>query len=158
MTILLSDYWMGRDKLYPLQLTIEVQANAAKTIARWNALLARAAADNVYLQADSNGSIVTSGWRPREVNDATSNAAANSRHITGEAMDGRDLKMLRPFARWCLRNLTVLQSLGLWMEDPRWTPDWVHLQIVPPLSGHRVFIPSSAPPICAALPEQQTAA
>ena len=40
------------------------------------------------------------------------------------------------------------------MEDPQWTPTWVHLQIVPPGSRRRVYIPSSKPALAAKLPEQ----
>jgi hypothetical protein len=47
-----------------------------------------------------------------------------------------------------------LALVGLWLEDPRWCPDWVHLQTRPPLSARRVFVPSMAPPKVAPLPEQ----
>jgi hypothetical protein len=74
--------------------------------------------------------------------------------MTGCAVDICDVVPERTLARWCLRNLVFLAEVGLWMEDPRWTPGWVHLQSVPPRSGGRVFIPSAAPALCAALPEQ----
>jgi hypothetical protein len=56
--------------------------------------------------------------------------------------------------RWCLRNLNEMETIGLWMENARWTPTWVHLQTVPPLSGHRVYVPSALPPKAPSLPEQ----
>jgi hypothetical protein len=51
----------------------------------------------------------------------------------------------------------LLQEIGLWIENPMWTPTWVHLQIVPPHSGRRIFVPSENPPLAAALPEQERA-
>jgi hypothetical protein len=44
------------------------------------------------------------------------------------------------------------------MEDPQWTPTWVHLQMVPPGSHRRVYCPSSKPPMVAKLPEQEGSA
>jgi hypothetical protein len=60
----------------------------------------------------------------------------------------------RTFAEWCVNNKHVLAALGLYMEDPRWTPGWVHLQRVPPKSGKRVYIPSTQPALAPALPGQ----
>lgn len=154
---------MGRDALYPAELTFAVRANAEETVRRWNLLLARAGEDGVGL-VEENGSPVASGWRPRAVNEATSNAAAASTHIAGEALDGRDSKPERHFARWCLQHLSVLEEIGLWIEDPRWTwrePEgqpWVHGQIRPPHSGLRVYRPSMHEALASALPEQATQA
>lgn len=35
----------------------------------------------------------------------------------------------------------MLTSYGLWREAPPSTPGWVHVQSVPPKSGHRTFFP-----------------
>jgi hypothetical protein len=135
-----------------------VAANAHVLIERVNLVLARAAADGVFPGVDArSGNAVASGWRPREVNDATGNASKTSRHIVGCAIDVRDDVPERLLARWCLRHREVLEEAGLWMEDPQWTPSWVHLQSVPPASGNRVFIPSDTPALAAKLPEQRTA-
>jgi Peptidase M15. len=40
---------------------------------------------------------------------------------------------------WCLSNLDVLERAGLWLEDPRYTIGWVHLDRKP--RKNRVFIP-----------------
>lgn len=143
--ITLSDYWMGRNKLYAKAWTGTIQINGCKTVERVNRLLA-------LFEKDTGIKLFTvnSGWRPVEVNDATSNAGKNSRHITAEACDMRDTAA-RDFAQWCLNNLDQLSQLGLWMERPQWTPTWVHLQIVAPGSGHRVYIPSTRPPLVKAL-------
>lgn len=150
-----SDYFMGRDLAYPQRLTDEIRTNAAELLGRVNLLLTWALRDNVRPALDARTvSHVASGWRPPEINDATANAAKQSRHLTGEAIDLRD-NGTRDLARWCLRNLDALEEIGLWMEDPQWTPTWLHLQIVPPSSRRRVYCPSSKPPLVARLPEQE---
>lgn len=62
----------------------------------------------------------------------------------------------RALAAWCVANPQILAALGLYMEDPRWTPGWVHLQRVPPKSGKRIYIPSTSAPLAPALPGQKS--
>lgn len=158
--IALDHYWMGRDRRYSAELTHEIIQNAQFLLDRVNAVLDIASAEGVEPMYDGSGSCVASGWRPAGVNDATANAAKGSAHLVGLGVDLRDAAPDRPLARWCLRNLHVLESAGLYMEDPRWTwnaphgTPWVHLQTRAPRSGNRVFIPSTAPALAAALPEQ----
>lgn len=147
--ITIEQYFMGRDTLYPAECNATIRGNADRTVLLTNQLKQIAEIRDEFVFADPE---VASGWRPAAVNDATSHAAAHSRHITAQALDTHDPKRL--FARWCLSNLHELEQIGLWMENPRWTPHWVHLQTVPPGSGHRVYIPSSAPPLAPSLPEQ----
>jgi hypothetical protein len=155
--ITLADYWMGRDVEYAGEVTKEIIDNALVLIERVNRVLERAEEDGVEPGIDHDtGTAVSSGWRPKAVNSATPNASRTSRHMTGCAVDLCDIVPERALARWCLRNPLVLAELGLWMEDPRWTPTWVHLQSIAPRSGDRVFVPSAAPALCAALPEQMT--
>ena len=155
--IIATDYYLGRDEAYPEHLTDEIRTHVAELLGRVNLLLSWAYADNVRPALDARTRChVASGWRPPPVNDATANAATASRHLTGEAIDLRDTGN-RDLARWCLRNLDALQEIGLWMEDPQWTPSWVHLQIVPPKSRNRVYIPSTKPALVAKLPEQEAA-
>ena len=126
---------MGRDVTHKDELTDEIRANAQRTVDAANELLARAGRSDIHT--------VNSGWRPATVNEATANAASSSRHLTGQAVDLPDAD--RTLATWCADNLDVAAEIGLWFEDFRWTPTWVHCQIVPPKSGKRVYIPSSAP-------------
>ena len=155
--ISLADYWMGRDLVYPRALTHEMIQNAQLLVDRVNLLLARAEEDCVSpAQDERTGTWVASGWRPPAVNDRTSNAANASTHLVGLGVDLQDWPDRR-LARWCLRHPEHLEEAGLWMEDPRWTPDWVHLQARPPGSGRRVYVPSAAPALAAALPEQRVA-
>lgn len=128
---------MGRDKTHPDELTDEIIKNAQITVDRTNELLARAGRSDVHE--------VRSGWRPSGINEATSNAASHSRHLTGQAVDLADDD--RTLATWCVDNLDDLAAVGLWMEDPRWTPTWVHLQVVPPKSQKTVYQPSTAKPL-----------
>lgn len=139
--ITIEAYFKGRDTAYAEALTFPIRRNAVKTVAAVNRLLA--------LAGFEREEAVASGWRPPAVNDATQNAAAGSKHLTAEAVDVLDRE--RALARWCLDHQDKLEEVGLWMEDPRWTwsPNgnhWVHLQIVPPRSGRRVFIPNHMPP------------
>jgi hypothetical protein len=154
MTITLQQYWNGRDAAYAEDFTLVVQRNAATLLAAVNELLTAAEDEGVTALG------VASGWRPQALNDRTAHAGKHSKHITGEAVDLED-NQERGLARWCLRNLEMLEVLGLWMERPQWTGGqhpWVHLQSSPPGSGKRVFIPSTAPPLAQALPEESALA
>lgn len=131
-----SAYWMGRDVKYASELTGEIEENAKELIGRVNNLLAS------LLMGERE---VRSGWRPQGVNDATKNAAASSKHITGQAVDLADND--RSLAKAIMLDPEALETFGLWMEDTRWTPTWVHLQSVPPKSGKRIYIPNSSPPL-----------
>lgn len=152
--ITMTQYWMGRDAKYPSELSSEIRANAEELVGKVNALLLMAEGAGVEPGTSVRGDAIASGWRPAAVNDKTSNAAASSKHLTGEAVDLADTRP-RALARWCLQNPDALEQLGLYMEDPRWTPSWVHLQSRPPRSGLRVYRPSSAPALAKALPEQE---
>lgn len=152
--ITLSNYFMGRDRTHEAQCTDEIRTNAARTVERVNRVLARAEDAGVFPGIDEvTGTAVASGWRPPAINSRTQNAATGSRHVRAKACDLQDTPE-RDLARWCLRNLDSLQEIGLWMEDPQWTPDWVHLQTEPPGSGRRVYRPSMAEALVAKLPEQ----
>ena len=147
MMLALADYWMGRDARYPDELNPAINENAVELLGRVNLLMSWALPEGV-----GHGG-VASGWRPRFVNEATANAALGSKHLTGRAIDLRD-DTDRSLARWCLRNQDALAECGLWMEDPQWTPSWIHLQSVPPGSGRRIYVPTTKPALIAKLPEQ----
>jgi hypothetical protein len=125
--ISVAEYYMGRDKKYPL--TEALRENAEETVAKANALLSRFGETRK----------VASGWRPPAVNAVTQNAAKKSLHMTCEAVDLEDHDGM--LDDWCLERPEVLQELGLWQEHPSATKGWCHLQIVPPRSGKRVFYP-----------------
>lgn len=79
--------------------------------------------------------------------------AKTSSHKDANGVDVFD--PARVFAAWCVANPQILASLGLYMEDPRWTPGWVHLQRIPPKSGKRIYIPSTSAPLAPALTGQK---
>lgn len=137
--ITIEDYFAGRDKAYPKDLTDEIRRAAEDTVSRINLLLFHAVKDGLVLIASNKRSLVNSGWRPPAINAATKGAAARSRHMTGQACDVSD--PTGTFKKWCLANLDELAAIGLWMESPEATPTWCHLQTVPPHSGNRVFHP-----------------
>lgn len=139
-SITMADYWMGRDDLYPLQLSTEIRANAMRTVALANDLLEIAAAVGVYPTGGKYG-VVRSGWRPPAVNAATLGAAPSSKHLTGRAIDINDDE--GDIDEWLMSDAgqAALTKIGLWIEHPAATKTWSHWQIVPPNSGRRVFYP-----------------
>lgn len=152
--ITLEQYYMGRDQLFPGYVTPEYEANARELLTRVNAVLYYAKQDNVEPGIDEvTGNFVASGLRTPAINDRTKNAAIGSSHLTCEGIDLQEV-LYRKLARWSLQNQDILVEHDLWMEDPRWTPTWVHWQSRPPKSGRRIYIPSKNPPLVAALPEQ----
>lgn len=86
---------------------------------------------------------VTSGLRSQADQARINPGAPQSKHLLGAACDIADDGSLRD---WVLQNLQMMKDLGLFFEDFRWTKGWVHFQCLPPTSGHRIFVPSSAPP------------
>lgn len=88
--------------------------------------------------------VVSSGYRPPEVNAETPGAAKDSNHMLCRAVDIADPD--GRFTDWCSKNMDLMAHFELWQEDPRWTKGWVHLQSVPPKSQHRIFIPFKGPP------------
>jgi len=95
--------------------------------------------------------VPTNGYRSPAVNAAVG-GASNSAHMSGQAVDISDPMPARSFARFCLKHLDLLEECGLWMEDPQWTPGWVHLQIRP--LTVRVFVPNRSAPLAPKLVEQ----
>lgn len=140
--ITLQAFYKGRDIQNREELTDEIRENAVDVVGRVNDLLQRANLKSI--------SAVSSGWRPKGVNDATANAAKGSKHLTGQAVDIADPD--RTLAGWCADNTDVLDDVGLWIESPQYTPTWVHFQSVPPKSGRRIFIPNSSPPLDPSFP------
>lgn len=102
--------------------------------------------------------VVTSGYRSKEdqfriykeINDDRKQRGLpelrvplGSMHLRGAAADIADPD--RELASWCKVNETKLYEWGLWVEDLGETENgrrsWVHLQVLPPRSGSRFFLP-----------------
>lgn len=98
---------------------------------------------NLLEKASSLIFVVTSGLRSEQQQSDLilqgKTMAFHSKHLTGQAADIYDpSKVLQS---WCLANVERLEGIGVWCEDFRSTPNWVHFQIVSPVSEHRFFIP-----------------
>lgn len=111
-----------------------VRANADFLLERVNALL-----DELPQIPAAVERIVNSGWRPASYNATVPNAAPNSRHITGQAIDIRDPD--GELDEFLFNNPQFLSRFQLWMEHPLSSKGWTHLQSVPPRSGNRIFFP-----------------
>lgn len=62
-----------------------------------------------------------------------------SQHLTGRAIDIQDGD--GKLKKWIQENVSKLEEVGLYVEDFRYTKNWVHLQSTAPKSGSRFFIP-----------------
>lgn len=139
--ISLPEYLMGRDEMYPDELTPEIKANAEETVEKVNRLINEMRDDGLPLPKNKLGSLVNSGWRPPQVNTQTKNAAPMSKHMTGQACDLYDPEGDIDNFLMSGMGQAKLAELGLWMEHPSATKGWAHVQTVAPRSGHRVFYP-----------------
>jgi len=84
---------------------------------------------------------VSSGYRPPAAN-AAAGGAIGSAHLTLQACDFRDADgKLFEFIK---SDPTILDRCDLYMEDARWSPVWIHMQVRP--ASKRIFIPSNTPP------------
>lgn len=140
--ITLDDYWMKRKLAYALNLTPDIEREAARTVELANKLLTSAALHGVVTpHHPTNESLLTSGWRPPAINATTPRAAVNSKHMSGKAIDVYDPD--GDLDDWLMteKGRAALEAIGLWMEHPAATKGWCHLQTVPPGSGNRVFYP-----------------
>lgn len=131
--ISLQELLMGRAKFE--ELPADVQANLKTLLERINKLRA----------AYGKPMKVNDGYR-RPV-DTPKNGAAKSKHLSGLAVDLDD-DDAGTLWKWIFQNRKLLKQIGLWLEHPNWTHgagSWIHIQIVPPASGKRFFVPSTKP-------------
>ena len=134
-------------------------AFAVGLLEKVNALLGAAAGAGVYgydIDPDTDSQVSGAkggsgdgGYRLPE----STTGAKNSAHRYAKAVDVFDPK--RKLASWCVLNQHEMDKLGLYMEDPRWTPVWCHFQTVPPASWRRIYVPSITAPLAEALPGQK---
>lgn len=141
-SVTLKDYWMGRDQQYPHALSTEIRGEAGRTVELLNRLLQGLSAAGIKPPRNPRtGSVLTSGWRPPDVNEATLGAAPRSHHIWGRAADIYDPEGEIDDYLLTTGGQELLTTLGLWMEHPAATKGWCHVQTRPPRSGRRVFYP-----------------
>lgn len=125
--ISVTEYLMGRAKLE--DLSPELQSNVNTLIPKINDLLEKF---GEYRKCNS-------GYRSLEDQKRINPSAMKSKHLSCQAIDLEDKN--RVLSQWCLKNVKVLEELGLYCEDFKYTPTWCHFQIVAPKSGKRFFIP-----------------
>lgn len=118
------------DRFKDPEFTLEIMDNAQALLDKVNPFLEELGVK------DSN---VSSGFRPSSVNAATPGAAKASNHTKGLAIDIEDPD--GKLDELCMNNLAILEKYGLYLESPKSTPKWTHLQCVSPKSGNRVFNP-----------------
>lgn len=130
--------------------TSEKRRTSARMLDKVNAALLLAEQDGVKLHFNPItgchiGGSGNGGFRPMDCPIG----ASSSKHKSAEAVDIYDPE--RQLAAWALANEARLKAIGiLAIEDPRWTPSWVHFQVVGVPSGHFAFVPSSDPALAAA--------
>lgn len=124
--ITLESYLMGRDRAYPLNE--ELMTSALDLVDRLNKLQ----------EHYPDSFVITSGYRPPEINETIKGARTGDAHETCRGVDLRDWNLM--LSEFLLDNLELLEEIGLWMESPSSAKDHVHLQSYPPKSGNRVFI------------------
>jgi hypothetical protein len=134
MSISKEELLKGRDVQYASDYTQEISDNLDKLLIPLNKVR----------DAFGKPMTVNSGWRPPSINGATPGAAAHSKHMIGLAADIADPN--NEVMNWVLQNLDLMQELGFFFEDFRWTPGWVHFGLGAPASGKRIFVPSAARP------------
>lgn len=117
-----SEVLMGRDQEYPLTNQLEQNLNSLL-----HAL-------NKFRSAYGKPMSVSSGYRPGKYNVAAG-GAKNSAHLLCMAADFRDVD--GSIKKFCLENINLLEECGLYMESPKDTPTWCHLQIRP--TKNRIF-------------------
>lgn len=128
--ITLEAYWKRRDVQYKSELTSAIKDNAIELLRRVNDLLHAMHIVNVT---------VTSGWRPIEVNKEYG-GAPNSYHIRGRAVDIADYD--QSISKELAQRYWLLKEHDLWMEDPKFTKTWVHLDTgIRPERDVRIFKP-----------------
>jgi hypothetical protein len=142
--ITVDEYLMGRATL--ATLSSYMVGNTNTIVPRVNQLLdrfgqyrkvtsgLRAMADHQRIYAEKNAQRKAQGLPPIPV-------PMSSKHLSCEACDLEDAD--GKFKTWLKTDdgLKAMEEIGLWQEDPSATPTWVHVQVVPPKSGKRVFMP-----------------
>lgn len=112
--ITLKEYLMGRDKDFPLDM-LQAQ-NAADLLSRVNWLFG-----SLEIHAK-----VSSGYRPSAINKKIGGAKMST-HTVCSGIDLHDPDGM--LAAKMLDHLDLLEECGLWLENPRFTEKWVHLDI-----------------------------
>lgn len=110
------------------ECTSQVRINAADLAERVSRLL-----DHLGVRPS-----ISSGFRTAEANRKTGGSGFSA-HCEGKAVDLYDPK--GALATTINRDISILDTFNLYMENTYYTPGWVHLSTRPTKSGRRIFIP-----------------
>jgi hypothetical protein len=116
---LLTSSGKYNDRATSPECTDEVKTNATNLLVKVNALLDE-------LNIENPG--VSSGFRTIAANIAAG-GAAKSHHETGHAIDLQDPN--EALDNLFIKNISVLEKHGLYLESPAHTKGWSHLQDIP---------------------------
>lgn len=87
--------------------------------------------------------IITSGLRSQKQQEnlikAGASTATKSKHLLGLAADISDPE--GELYNFLKANPKLMEDVGIWCEDRSATPTWTHIQISPPASGRRFYLP-----------------
>lgn len=122
--IKMDEVLMGRAKLD--ELPEDIQKNGEDLLKKLNK----------FRTEFGNPMYVTSGYRPADINKAIG-GGSKSAHMTLQACDFRDNDgKLFEFIK---KDPSILERCDLYMEDPQYTPTWIHLQNRK--ASKRIFLP-----------------
>lgn len=118
MSITKAEILMGRDLQYASDYTLEISNNIDKLLIPLNK----------FRELYGKSITISSGWRPPSIN-AKVGGASHSNHCVGLAADLHDPDgKIDEFAQE-LDKSGKLKELGLWLENPKNTSGWCHLDI-----------------------------
>lgn len=83
--------------------------------------------------------VITSGFRSKEDQIRINPKAMNSAHMQAAACDIQDKD--KSIWNWLMMHLDDVVDVGVYLESKTYTPTWVHMQVIPPKSGNRIFLP-----------------
>lgn len=130
--ITLDQYLQGRHLTYAKEWHPSVAENAKILLQKVNALI-------TDLQLPDFEIEVVSGWRPESYNKLIG-GSPHSYHVKGMAVDLSDDQQY--ISNAILKDAHLLARYELWMENPKETPSWCHLDIgTRPERQVRVFMP-----------------
>lgn len=119
-----EEYTKGRDKASPL--STDQEANLDELLTKMD----------TFRERYGKPLNVSSGYRDHITNKRVGGSKRSS-HLLCMAIDFSDKD--GSLAKFCLDNLDLLETLGLYMESPSFTKGWVHLQTR--ATSQRVFNP-----------------
>lgn len=83
--------------------------------------------------------IITSGFRTPAEQKKINPKNMKSAHTLGAACDIYDHD--GALWKWLMEHIALVEECGVYLESKNFTPTWVHMQVVAPKSGNRIFLP-----------------